>query len=73
MKIIAERDGNILPEDLYEQYKNRKTKNIDILLGSTKDEVRYWLLSLNYIIKYVNGELIYKLGMSILYESDLKK
>lgn len=70
---FAERDGNILPEDLYEQYKNGKTKNIDILLGSTKDEVRYWILSLNYAIKYVSGELIYKLGMPIMYESDLKK
>ena len=37
------RDNLIIPEDLYNEYKIGKAKNIDMLLGSNKDEVRYFI------------------------------
>ena len=42
---FAVRDGIVLPLDLYEAYNNANLKDIDILLGNNKDEVRYWIRS----------------------------
>ena len=69
----AVRDGNILPFDLYDAYKSGKTKNIDMLLGSNKDETRYWIKTLYYYTEIISGKFIYTHGLPILYESDLKK
>ena len=62
---FAERDGNILPKDLYEAFKSRKTKNIDMLLGSNKDEIRFFINSM--------GKFFYTHGLPILFENNLKK
>ena len=61
----APRDGIVLPTDLYDKYKSGVTKNLDMLLGSNKDEVRYWAKT--------RGEFIFKLILPILYENDFKK
>ena len=68
----AARDGNILPLDLYEEYKNGKGKDIDMLLGTNKDEIRYWIQSFNYYTNYLSGKFIYTYGLPILYENDIK-
>jgi para-nitrobenzyl esterase len=70
---FAIRDGYILPEDLYEGYKSGKGKDIDMLLGSNKDETRYFILSIGEITNYFKGKLIYSLGLPILYDNYLKK
>jgi para-nitrobenzyl esterase len=69
---FAIRDGYILPEDLYEGYKSGKGKDIDMLLGSNKDETRYFILSIGEITNYFKGKLIYSLGLPILYDNYLK-
>ncbi|MBO6243295.1 MAG: carboxylesterase family protein, partial [Clostridia bacterium] len=68
-----ERDGINLPIDLYSEYKSGKGKNIDMLLGSNQDEVRYWIKSMGYYTNFISGEVIFKLGFPILFETDLKK
>jgi len=68
-----ERDGINLPIDLYSEYKSGKGKNIDMLLGSNQDEVRYWIKSMGYYTNFISGEEIFKLGFPILFETDLKK
>jgi para-nitrobenzyl esterase len=70
---FPERDGINLPIDLYGEYKSGKGKNIDMLLGSNQDEVRYWIKSMDYYTNLISGEIIFKLGAPILFENDLKR
>ena len=51
---------------LYEAYANGAAKDIDMLMGSNKDEARYW-------IGEVGGLLPYKIGMPIIYENYFAK
>ena len=44
-----------------------------MLLGSNKDETRYWIKTLYYYTEIISGKFIYTHGLPILYESDLKK
>jgi len=67
------RDGNILPLDLYEAYKSGKGKEIDMLLGSTKDEMRYFILSMGQFTNNYKGKLLFTHGLPILYENYYKK
>jgi len=67
------RDGNILPVDLYEGYKSGKGKEIDMLLGSNKDEMRYYILSMGQFTNYYKGKFLFIYGLPILYENYYKK
>ena len=58
--------------DLYEEYKNGKGKDIDMLLGTNKDEIRYWIKRMGYYSKFISGEFIYKHGIPIIYENNMK-
>ena len=69
---FPERDGVILSENLYELYKSGKGKNIDMLLGTNKDEVRYWISEMGYY-SFLSGNLVYEEGIPILYENNRKK
>ena len=69
----AERDGNIIPYDLYSAFQSSNIKDIDILTGSNKDEVRFWMNSLGYYSDLISGKFAFRHGIPILYESDLKK
>jgi len=44
-----------------------------MLLGSNQDEVRYWIKSMDYYTSLISGEVIFKLGFPILFETDLKR
>ena len=59
------RDGINLPINLYEEYKTEKLKNIDLLIGTTLDEVRYWCVS--------REEILFRLIMPIVYENNYPK
>jgi para-nitrobenzyl esterase len=67
------RDDYIIPIDLYNYYKEGYGKDIDMLLGSNKDEVRYWIKEMEYSVDILNGEILFKYGIQLLYENDLKK
>ena len=70
---FPERDGIVLPEDLYAAYENGATSDYDILIGTNADEVRYWINEMGYYTNLVDGETIYKLGMPVMFENNMKK
>ena len=63
---FPERDGILLPEDLYEAYASGKASHIDMLSGTNADEVRYW-------IEEVGGYPIYRLAGRLLYGSTVER
>ncbi|KAL6607367.1 alpha/beta-hydrolase [Neocallimastix californiae] len=63
---LPERDGITLPEDLYQAYKNGSSRDIDILIGSNKDESRYW-------IRAFGNEYLYQMAIPILFENNMKE
>ena len=72
---FAERDGKILPLDLYEAYKSGKGNDIDMLLGTNVNEYNYWIKSFGYsfstdkILNKLGGELLFRIGIPVLFES----
>ncbi|ORX44166.1 alpha/beta-hydrolase [Piromyces finnis] len=63
---FPERDGIVIPEDLYEVYQNGTSKDIDFLIGNHQDESRYW-------IRAFGNEYIYQMAVPILYENNMKE
>ena len=70
---FAERNGNILPIDLYEAYKSWSGKDIDMLLGSNKDEIRYFIQSMGDFTNLLKGKFLFIHEIPVLFENDLKK
>ncbi|MCR5624129.1 MAG: carboxylesterase family protein [Lachnospiraceae bacterium] len=68
-----ERDGIVIPEDLYGAYENGATKGIDLLIGTNADELRYWIREMGYDKKVVSGLEVYKATMHIGIENDVRK
>ena len=60
-----QRDGYFLPIDLYEAYQSGKGQDIDMILGSSQNETKFW--------SKTRGKILYNLIMPVLYENDLKK
>lgn len=59
------RDGVIIPLDPYASYRDGKAKDIDVLIGTNKDEARYWI--------YNFGSLtVFKIGLNVWYENIMK-
>jgi len=63
---FPERDGIVLPEDLYEVYRNGTSKGVDLLIGTNEDETRYW-------IRAFGNEYLYQMAIPILYENNMKE
>lgn len=63
---FPERDGVILPKDLYAAYESADAFPVDILQGTNADELRYWILD-------VGGLLIYRQMSRMLFGSVLKQ
>lgn len=59
------RDGQILPLDPYRAYKEGKAAHVDMLIGTNKDECRYW-------IRELGGEKKYRFAAPILFENNLR-
>ena len=60
------RDGNLIPIDPYEPYKQGLTKDIDMILGTNANEMNYWIGELG-------GLFAYSAGMPIKYNDDIAK
>ena len=45
--IFPIRDGIILPEDLYNEYDRVDFSGLDFIIGTNKDEYRYWIKDLS--------------------------
>ena len=63
---FPERDGIVLPEDLYAAYASGKASWADMLSGTNADEARYW-------IGEVGGYPIYRLAGRLLCGSMLER
>ena len=49
---FPERDGIVLPEDLYEAYENGDAFPVKMMIGTNADELRYWLLDVGGMAQY---------------------
>ncbi len=62
---FPQRDGVMIPDDPYEPYREGKTADIDMLIGTNADETNYW-------INEVGGFVPFRLGTPIQYENNLR-
>ena len=49
---FPERDGVVLPEDLYGAYERGDAQPVEMMLGTNADELRYWILDLGGVHPY---------------------
>ena len=61
---FPQRDGRLIPEDPFVPYSEGRTADVDILVGTNKDETNYW-------IGESGGLLLFILGGSIKFENNL--
>ncbi len=59
------RDGVLIPEDPYIPYRDGRTIDVDMLIGTNAEETNYW-------INEVGGFIPFRLGLPIQYENDLR-
>lgn len=67
---FPERDGIVLPEDLYGAYENGSAAKCEMLIGTNADEARYWVREMGYYLNGHFGMSIYKHMIPILYENN---
>jgi para-nitrobenzyl esterase len=65
---FPERDGLVLPLDLYASYELGDAQPVDMLIGTNADELRYWILDVGGIVAY--RQLSHLLFGSILRQMD---
>jgi len=70
---FPERDGVVLPLDLYASYEKGEYCDIDMMIGTNADECRYWIKEMGLSAKFIPGILIYKIGMPRLYKKNLEQ
>lgn len=70
---FPERDGVVLPEDLYGAWESEELADIDILAGTNRDETRYWIREMGLEFPILPDVLVYKLSLPFMYENDLKE
>ncbi len=61
---FPQRDGRLIPLDPYEPYKNGDTAGIDLMIGTNRDEMNYW-------VGEIGGIVPFSLGIPIKFENDL--
>ena len=49
---FPERDGVVIPVDLYAAYKNGSAHPVDMIIGSNADEMRYWIIDVGGVFNY---------------------
>ncbi len=69
---FPERDGVVLPEDLYGAYENGESAKADMLIGSNADEVRYWIDEMGYYVSGIPGMALFKNLFPVMYENNRK-
>lgn len=62
---FPQRDGRIIPFDCYKAYEEGKSQGVDMLMGTNKDECRYW-------IKETGGFPLYAAAIPLLLENQIK-
>ncbi len=69
---FPERDGVVLPEDLYAAWEDEALAEIDLLIGTNSDEVRYWVNEMGYYTP-LPGMFVYEHMIPFMYENNLKR
>ena len=69
---FPERDGVVLPEDLYTAWESDALADIDLLIGTNSDEARYWINEMGYYTPLLPGLFLYEHGMPFMYENNLR-
>ncbi len=69
---FPERDGIVLPYDLYGAWEDEGLADIDIMVGTNSDECRYWINEMGYYAPIFPKSFIYRMGMPFMYENDLR-
>ena len=62
---FPQRDGRLLPKDLYRAYQEGRSAEVDMLSGTNENETNYW-------IGEVGGVIPFRVGMTVKFENDLK-
>ena len=70
---FPERDGVVLPEDLYAAWENDSLADIDVLIGTNSDEARYWIKEMGYYTSLLPGRFLYELGAPFMYENNMNR
>ncbi|MBP5288720.1 MAG: carboxylesterase family protein [Clostridia bacterium] len=71
---FPERDGIVLPMDLYAAYKNGEAYPVDMLIGTNADELRYWILDLGGLAPFrQTGYLMYEGVMKQFDKQDRRR
>ena len=69
---FPERDGVVLPTDLYAAYANGDAAHVDMMIGTNADETRYWIREMGYYVPGISGSLIYKIGIPMMYDMNVE-
>ncbi len=70
---FPERDGIVIPKDLYKAYENGESADIDMILGTNADETRYWINEMALTVPVLPGELTYSMLMPVMFDSNIKQ
>ena len=70
---FPERDGIVLPEDLYGAYESGDAAKVDMLIGTNADEVRYWIEEMGYYVSGIPGMAIYRHLFPVIYENNRRQ
>ena len=68
---FPERDGIVIPLDLYEACRN--VRNTDLLIGTNADEVRYWVWEMEYTFPGLPGKPVYDFMIPVMYENNIRR
>lgn len=68
---FPERDGVVLPEDLYGAWDDPALKDLDFLTGTNADECRYWINEMGYYVPWLSGRFVYSTAVPMMYENNL--
>lgn len=70
---FPERDGVVIPENLYAAYENGESAEIDMIIGTNADETRYWINEMGYSVPFIDGKYTYALLMPLMFDSNMKE
>ena len=70
---FPERDGVVIPENLYKAYADGKSKDYDIIVGTNADETCYWIREMGYYSEPKYGKVTFKLGVPVMFNSNKAK
>lgn len=68
---FPERDGVVIPVDLYAAYENGAAHPVDMITGTNADELRYWIPDVGGIFQYrVMSRILLKHTLRLVEEQD---